>query len=286
MAGRVGKREKDQRSALRRAVRKYIPIIEDARKKDMNEADTRLRLSKFFEDVLGYDLFTDMSREHTVRKTFVDFAIRVDDKIKFFVEVKPVGVALGEHHLRQVVGYAVNAGVEWCLLTNSVEFSMYRVVFGKPIERELVLSANIIEDDISDVCDVLWYLTKASIKKGEIDDYWDRICCLSPENVTVALFKPPVVRAFRRELKELTGRGVGEDDAIEALRRVIEKSVSMESSVLTSMKRKHKRAARAKKERTISKGTTHEDLTVEAGEGAQPEVDEEGSTGTTAQRGI
>ena len=72
--------------------KKYIPVFQQAHDQAMNESDTSMRISKFCEEVLGYDVFNDISREHAVKERNVDYAIKNDGKVLFFIEVKQVGV--------------------------------------------------------------------------------------------------------------------------------------------------------------------------------------------------
>jgi hypothetical protein len=48
---------------IRKTLKRFAPKFLDARAAELNEADTVLRLCKFFEDVLGYDAIEDISRE-------------------------------------------------------------------------------------------------------------------------------------------------------------------------------------------------------------------------------
>jgi len=48
---------------IRKPLKKFTPHFIQARDQSLNEADTVLRLCKFFEEVLGYDGLQDVSRE-------------------------------------------------------------------------------------------------------------------------------------------------------------------------------------------------------------------------------
>ena len=48
---------------IRKQLKKLLPYLLQAQADKLNEADTVQRLIKFFEDVLGYDGMTDISRE-------------------------------------------------------------------------------------------------------------------------------------------------------------------------------------------------------------------------------
>ena len=65
------------------------------------------------------------------------------------VELKKVNIDLMPKHLKQVTSYAINMGCEWVLLTNSKEWKLYHVSFGKPPETKLINSWNLINDDLA-----------------------------------------------------------------------------------------------------------------------------------------
>ena len=48
-----------------------------------------------------------------------------------------------EKHVKQAVDYASNQGTEWVALTNGMVWRVYKVIFGKPIERELVVDLDL-----------------------------------------------------------------------------------------------------------------------------------------------
>ena len=130
------------------------PYVLEAKEKELNEAETRRRLEPIFTDLLGYNAFSDLSGELMVRGTgtdHLDYAIKLDGHLRIIVEVKPACTTLGEKHLRQVISYGMNAGVEWCLLTNSVDWKLYHIEFIKPVRLTPVFEFNILNDCIDEL---------------------------------------------------------------------------------------------------------------------------------------
>jgi predicted type IV restriction endonuclease len=74
--------------------------------------------------VLGYDKYQHVTSESAIRGTFVDLAVIVDNKNRFFIEVKAINTELKDTHVKQAIDYAANAGVDWVVLTNGL---MWRV---------------------------------------------------------------------------------------------------------------------------------------------------------------
>src|SRR5688572_12093189 len=154
-------------------LKRYQPVLEAARARDVNESDTSMIVSDMLAEVFGYDKYTEITRELCIRGTYCDLAIRIDQKFQFLIEVKPIGVELKEQHAKQVVDYAANQGVEWVALTNGVSWKVYRVSFAKPIDKELVVDLAIQtlsgknEDDLAK----LFLLSRESIVKSALEEY-------------------------------------------------------------------------------------------------------------------
>lgn len=73
---------------------------------------------------LGWDIRDpdEVELEHlTVDGKSVDYAMKVNRKVVLHVEAKQLGDSLDDvKSITQVVGYAANDGIEWCVLTNGL----------------------------------------------------------------------------------------------------------------------------------------------------------------------
>ena len=58
-------------SRLVSGLKKFQPILENAKTRDVNESDTVTILADILQDVFGYDKYTDITSEHAIRGTFV-----------------------------------------------------------------------------------------------------------------------------------------------------------------------------------------------------------------------
>lgn len=198
---------------------------------ELNEADTVFHFGNLLCDVFGYDPLTDISREFAVKSTYCDYAVKIKNKIIFLCELKAMPIQLKESHLNQTISYAMNAGVEWCLLTNCKEFQFYHVEFTKPIDKKLVFTINFIADDAKVIAEKLWYLTKLSFKKNEILDYWNRMSALSNYNLASALLSPDVLKSIKRALKRNTGANLDLTNISKAIRSLFDDSLNIKISV-------------------------------------------------------
>lgn len=208
---------------ISRGLKKYVPIFQDAHEQGINEAETSMRIGKFLEDVLGYDVFSEVSKEYTVKDKYVDYAIKLNNKTVFFIEIKQAGMELRKSFIEQAANYAANAGVQWVVLTSGRHWQAYHLSFDEGIQSDLVWSTDILEDDIYDASFLISLLHKKSILKGELEDYYLRIKTLSPKSIIQAIFHEDTLRTIRKHLREVTGVSVDEEELIDSIKEMLSK---------------------------------------------------------------
>ncbi len=113
-------------------LKKMIPVIAAQRARDVSEADTVTLVKDVLSYVFGYDKYSELTSEFAIRGTYCDLAVKINDKLVQLIEVKSVGTALDDRHVKQAIDYAANQGVEWVLLTNATVWRLYQVMFAKP----------------------------------------------------------------------------------------------------------------------------------------------------------
>ena len=200
---------------LKATLRKFLPKIRDAKDKNLNEADTRMRIRLLLSDVLGYDLLDDITQEHMVQGHYVDLTVKNKGKIVYFIEAKSVDTMLRDTHAYQAISYAAQGGVNLCLLTNAVDYRLYYLSWDKgKVENQVILSFNILDDDLNAVAEKLQLLSKESFRKGMIDKHIAEVTSLGDRNLLQALLSERVLNAVRLELKGITGYNV-KTEAIE-----------------------------------------------------------------------
>jgi hypothetical protein len=251
--------DKDTRLAIRNA----RAMIAEVAKADGNEAETRRRVERIFESVMGYDVFKHVSREHAVRGAgeteHCDFAIQIEEdesaKPVIMVELKRAGVDLAPKHLRQVSSYAINAGCEWIILTNGREWRLYHVAFGQPPETKLLQTWNLLQDEISVLAQRFDVLNYKNVKKGLLDKLWAKTNVLTPRNVLGAILSEESIRLLRRTLRKTTGVLVSPEDVVGGIRRVLNEvgAAEMDSMKISLPERTRRR--RRSVEPSDAKGT-------------------------------
>lgn len=214
--------ELDTRENVKAALRKFAKPLADLVARDANEGDTRLLVTDFLCEGLGFDKYTDLTTEYQVKGEFADYGVRIDKDLVAFIEVKRATTKLDTRHLRQVEMYAVNEGVEWVILTNGAHWKVYHLTAGLPVVIELALDANLLSDEtIQKKADQLYYLTREAIKRKQIDDLWKTKRATSPKSLAQVLISPDVIAAVQKELKRQTGHKVEEIEVIRLLRTTV-----------------------------------------------------------------
>lgn len=217
--------EKEVYERIKAGIKKYQKPLADMVSRDANEGDTRLLITDFLCEVLGYDKFRDLTTEYEVRGEFADYGIRIDKDLAAFIEVKRATTKLGPKHLRQVEMYAVNEGVEWVLLTNGREWQAYHLRAGLPIEIDLTLIVDLLSDEpIPHKAALLFYLSLESLKRRQINELWQARRATSEKSLARVITSKKVIGEIRRELRRQTGQNVENGEVERLLRETVIKA--------------------------------------------------------------
>lgn len=200
--------ENDARERIRSAIRRFSKPLADLAERNANEGDTRLLVTDFLCEGLGYDKFTDLTTEYQVKGEFADYGVRIDGELVAFIEVKRIATKLDARHLRQVEMYAVNEGIEWVMLTNGAQWQVYHLTAGLPVEIDLAIDVNIVTDDPHQRVDHLFFISREALKRRQIDQLWKARRATSPKSLVGVIFSPSVIATIQKELKKQTGHTI------------------------------------------------------------------------------
>jgi predicted type IV restriction endonuclease len=125
-------------------LKRFQPIISSAKARDANESDTSMIVTDMMAELFGYDKYSEITKELAIRGTYCDLATKIEGKYQMLIEVKAVGIDLKESHVKQAVDYASNKGIEWVALTNANDWKVFKVIFSKPIDFEMVLDIDLL----------------------------------------------------------------------------------------------------------------------------------------------
>jgi len=186
-------------------LKRYQPIFEAAKKRDVSESDTAVIIADFLADVLGYAKYTEITTEFAIRGTYCDLAIKMDEKLCFLIEVKAIGVDLKEQHVKQAVDYAANKGCEWVLLTNGIFWRVYKIGFGQPITNILVSEIDLLKYPYrhASLLDCFSSLSREGWVKEKISDFLEQMQATSRYSLAATVLSEPVVTQIRRELRRV-----------------------------------------------------------------------------------
>src|SRR5215216_5945637 len=172
------------RERMKAAIKRFSKPLAELIARDANEGDTRLLVTDMLCDGFGFDKYSDLTTEYRVKGEFADYGIRLDKELIAFLEVKRVTTKLAAKHLRQVESYAVNEGVEWVILTSGVVWQVYHITGGLPIVVDLALEVDLFGDDtLAQRANQLYYLTKESLKRRQMDAWWQAKRATSPKSM-------------------------------------------------------------------------------------------------------
>jgi hypothetical protein len=218
---KLSKRTSEQ---LATGVKRFQPVIASAKARDVNESDTAIIVTDILADCFGYDKYSEITSEFSIRGTYCDLAIKLENKPRLLIEVKPVGGELKEAHTKQAVDYAANQGIEWVLLTNAVAWRVYRVQFTQPINQELVLEFDFttLEARKTDHLELIGLLTKEGLTKSGLDDYHEQRQAMSRYFLGAMMLSDSVLEVVRRELRRVSP---GVKIEVEEIRSVLEQEV-------------------------------------------------------------
>lgn len=214
--------ETETRERLKAAIKKFSKPLSDLVSRDANEGDTRLIVTDMLCEGFGFDKYADLTTEYQVKGEFADYGVRIDKELVAFIEVKRVATKLAAKHLRQVESYAVNEGVEWMILTNGVVWQVYHITGGLPIIVDLSLEVDLLGDTtVSQKANQLFYLTRESMKRRQIDELWQAKRATSPKSLGRVLCSEAVADVIRKELKRSTGQSVDNKEIVRLLKETV-----------------------------------------------------------------
>ena len=243
MATKIPKKVVDR---LSKHIGPFQRILKDAKRRDVNESNTVTIVTDMLADVFGWDKYAEVTSEQAIRGTFCDLAVKVDGSIQYLIEVKAVGIELKDNHLRQAVSYGANQGVPWVVLTNGIEWQVYRIAFEKPVSHELVLEFDFLELSARKRDDhkLLFLLCRSGVTKDAIKRYHERAQIVNRFVIAALVQSEPILNTLRRELKRIAPESKVTVNEIEALLPDVLKRDVLEGEAVAKAKRQVGRAAK------------------------------------------
>lgn len=158
---------------LSKLIEKFERELKSGQAEDYNEEATKISfIQPLLKNVLGWDVndHNEVSPEEKVSHGRVDYSLRVERKIKIFIEAKPIKADL-KKHIEQAVRYGYNRkDVPFILLTDFEGIKLFDVTVKPDLRNPLKgLKIDLTWDQYIKQFDKLWMLSKESVLQGELD---------------------------------------------------------------------------------------------------------------------
>lgn len=226
------------------SLKRLQSVAQTCQSRDVNESDTVTLVMDILCDVLGYDKYEEVTKEHQIRSTYCDLAVQIGGKLYVLIEVKAIGLSLKENHIQQALNYAANKGCEWVILTNAVTWQLYRVIFGQPITSELVLEFAFLDLNPKKAQDLetLYTVSREGADKATFAEYHASLQAKDRYCIAAILASEPVLKLIRKELRAMNPNvQVGLDEIREVIQSQVLKRDVIEGEKAMVAEKKFKR---------------------------------------------
>lgn len=191
--------------------------LERHRRTGLKEYPTRTIFIDPLLQELGWDVRDpdEVDLEHpTIDGKSVDYAMKINQKVVLLLEAKPLGDMLEDvKAITQVVGYAANDGIEWCVLTNGVKYKIYKVSEKANAPEKLLFEVSIDPHDaggmsVEQIANHIRRLSRDSLAQGVLDELGTEI--FTTGKVRKALDRlfveapQPLVRLIRKAIGDVS----------------------------------------------------------------------------------
>ncbi|MBW1666883.1 MAG: type I restriction enzyme HsdR N-terminal domain-containing protein [Deltaproteobacteria bacterium] len=194
------KYEINAKNRIKTFLKKFADVVKRAEDAGFNESDTRTLVLEVLTSALGYDKFFEITGEFEIKGRYADFAIRLDNKIRFFVEVKAIGSKLSGKDLFQIQSYSASHNLVWMILSNGRMWKCYHLSQGNPPEIEEVFNVDLVGVDLINITEKMYLLSKEAIWRDALSDFWEVARASSPTSIGQCLISPRVIDEIRREI--------------------------------------------------------------------------------------
>ena len=229
---------------LTNTIKPFQTVAMSHKMKDVSESDTVTLIKDVLAECFGFNKYEELTSEQQIRGTFCDLAVKIDGKIKYLIEVKAAGVSLNDSHLRQALGYGANNGIEWVVLTNSIDWRLYRIKFAQPIDHEEVTSFNFVEMNPRNEEDLqkMFLLCREGIGSDAMGAYHQHAQIINKFTIAQILLTDSIVSSVRREIKRLfSDVKIDDQSIIDILKNEILKREVIEGDKVKETQQKIKR---------------------------------------------
>jgi len=223
---------------LQQKIEEIRTKLENLRRHILKETPTRTIIIDPLLESLGWDIRDpdEVQLEYpTVDKKFVDYALKLNKKPVLLVEAKALDDPLNDvKAITQIVGYAANDGIEWCVLTNGVIWKVYRSVETCPAPDKLMFEVTLDSNDpdtppTEEVVKQMWRLSREEMAQGTLDALGEKTFTDSKVEKALAALMSDAPRPLLNMIKKITNdENLKPQKIKESLMRILERIRSPE----------------------------------------------------------
>lgn len=197
------------------------PLLKRVLQDSPNESQSRLLLDRILQDVLGYSL-GEIKTEQKIQGRAADYVLAPGGVDALVIEAKRIGAPLRDKQIFQATSYAAYAGIRWALLTNVVNWQLYRVATEDKVEADLVFALDLQGGLDGDSAYRLMLLSKTGITRCELlDKLWRKKVALSQESLIAAILNEEVLNKIRAVLLRERGYPLTNQEIQDAIEREV-----------------------------------------------------------------
>ncbi len=224
-------------------IKKYQPILSNAKDQDRNEADTVTIIGNMLHEVFGYDQYAEITKEFAVKNTYCDLAIKIDKSVKFLIEAKAIGIKLNDHHINQATHYGAKEGIDWVILTNGIHWIIYKMNYGSKIAHKQISEFDFLSLKPKNTADheQLFLLCKEGLKKDAIEEFHAYKKIVNPFFIGSIIMSDSVLDVIKKELKKSsTGLKIDDKEIESIIKNDVLKREIVDSEFATDAKEQYK----------------------------------------------
>ena len=185
--------------------------LEISKNKKEHERNTVTIVVDMLNEVFGFNKRNEITQEYTIRKEFCDVAVKIKGKVRYLVEVKAIGKTLRKDYIKQAVDYGANAGIEWVVLTNGVDWQVYRIVLESKeppkLAHEQVCALNFLDMKAKNPKhqETLFMLCRQGVNKPKalFEELYEHQQVVNKHTIAALMMDEEVHKIIARELKKL-----------------------------------------------------------------------------------
>ena len=205
-------------------------ILKKKKDKNANEADTADAVKDIFECAFGWSKHEDMTNERRIKGNRCDISIKLEDRVRFLVEIKRIKCLLNDRHKGQLFQYAEDSrGVNWAILTNGDVLQLYKIIM-RDRQHQKVVELSLTQVDPNNPVDQekLFLFCRESVGTGLLDEYCSRQQALTPVAIANIVLSDQFVKHIVREVGKIASPRVHNQEIEDLLKQEIIKSEIVE----------------------------------------------------------